>query len=140
MRLIVALAAGALFSLGLVVSDMVNPARVLAFLDIAGAWDPTLAFVMAGALLPMAIAWRIAASRPAAVCGGAFPARPPARFDARLTGGAALFGLGWGLVGFCPGPALAALGTGRSEALIFVAAMLVGMLGYRLAIPAPRAT
>lgn len=138
MRLLTAVAAGALFGLGLIVSDMVNPARVLGFLDIAGAWDPTLAFVMAGALAPMALAWRLAARRTAPVCGGAFPARPAPRFDARLIGGAALFGLGWGLVGFCPGPALTALGTGNGAALSFTLAMIAGMLGHRLAIPEPR--
>jgi hypothetical protein len=139
MRLPVALLSGALFGLGLIVSDMVNPARVLGFLDVAGAWDPTLAFVMAGALIPMAVAWRIAGARPAAVCGGDFPGRPATRTDARLLGGAALFGAGWGLVGFCPGPALTALGTGSIEALIFTVAMLTGMLGYRVAFPASKA-
>jgi uncharacterized membrane protein YedE/YeeE len=135
MRVLVALFAGGLFGLGLIVSDMVNPARVLGFLDVAGAWDPTLAFVMGGALIPMAVAWRIAATRPAPVCGTAFPGPAAARLDTRLLGGAALFGAGWGLVGFCPGPALTALGTGSTEALIFTAAMLAGMLGYRTTFP-----
>ena len=138
MRALIALASGGLFGLGLIVSDMVNPARVLDFLDIAGAWDPTLAFVMGGALIPMAIAWRMAAARPAPVCGGEFPGRPATRLDPRLLGGAALFGAGWGLVGFCPGPALTALGTGSPEALIFTVAMLIGMLGYKIAMPASR--
>jgi uncharacterized membrane protein YedE/YeeE len=79
MRALVALVSGGLFGLGLIVSDMVNPARVLGFLDVAGAWDPTLAFVMAGALIPMTIAWRIAATRTAPVCGSAFPRRHPHR-------------------------------------------------------------
>jgi hypothetical protein len=138
MRILVALASGALFGLGLIVSDMVNPARVLGFLDVAGVWDPTLAFVMAGALVPMALVWRLAAARPAPICGGSFPARPPARFDRRLIGGAALFGAGWGLVGFCPGPALAALGTGSAEALVFSGAMLTGMAAHSLAFPTQR--
>ena len=138
MRALVALASGALFGLGLIVSDMVNPARVLGFLDIAGAWDPTLAFVMAGALIPMAIAWRIAAARPAPACGGAFPGRPAARLDPRLLGGAALFGAGWGLVGFCPGPALTALGTGNMTALFFTLAMLTGMMVRTIIFPAPK--
>lgn len=144
MRALVALAAGALFGLGLIVSDMVNPARVLGFLDFVGIatgdWDPTLAFVLGGALLPMALAWRLAGRRAAEgaapVCGGDFPARPAGDVNRRLLGGAALFGAGWGLVGFCPGPALAALGTGRVEALLFVAAMIAGMVGHRLAYPA----
>jgi len=128
MRMLVALGSGALFGLGLIVSDMVNPARVLGFLDIAGAWDPTLGFVMAGALIPMALAWRVSAARPAPLCGGGFPARPATRLGRRLIGGAALFGLGWGLAGFCPGPALTALGTGSPGAAVFVAAMVAGML------------
>ena len=135
MRVLVALASGALFGLGLIVSDMVNPARVLSFLDLAGAWDPTLAFVMGGALVPMAVAWRIAAARPAPVCGASFPGPPAARLDPRLLGGAVLFGAGWGLVGFCPGPALTALGTGNAPALVFTAAMLAGMLGHGFALP-----
>ena len=138
MRVLVALASGGLFGLGLIVSDMVNPARVLGFLDVAGAWDPTLAFVMAGALIPMAVAWRIAAARPAPVCGATFPGPPASRLGPRLLGGAALFGAGWGLVGFCPGPALTALGAGSTEALIFTAAMLTGMLGHGIAFPAPK--
>jgi uncharacterized membrane protein YedE/YeeE len=130
MRLLVALAAGALFGGGLIVSDMVNPARVLGFLDVAGAWDPTLAFVMAGALGPMIVAWRLAARRGAPVCGRSFPDRPAGGINRRLIGGSALFGAGWGLVGFCPGPALTALGTGNSSALIFTAAMVAGMLAH----------
>jgi uncharacterized membrane protein YedE/YeeE len=135
MRVLVALIAGGLFGLGLIVSDMVNPARVLGFLDVAGAWDPTLAFVMAGALIPMTVTWRIAATRPAPACGTTFPGAAAIRLDRRLIGGAVLFGTGWGMVGFCPGPALTALGTGSTEALIFTVAMLAGMLGYRIALP-----
>ncbi len=146
MRSLVALVSGALFGLGLIVSDMVNPARVLGFLDIgaipdgigAGGWDPTLAFVMAGALIPMALAWRLAAARSAPACGGSFPSPTSGRIDTRLLGGAAVFGIGWGLVGFCPGPALTALGTGRVEAVIFTAAMVAGMYAHRLAAPAAR--
>lgn len=138
MRALVALLAGGLFGLGLIVSDMVNPARVLGFLDVAGAWDPTLAFVMAGAMIPMAVAWRIAAARPAPVCGAAFPSPATPRLDRRLLGGAVLFGAGWGLVGFCPGPALTAIGTGNIEALIFTVMMLIGMLGHKIAFPASK--
>ncbi|MHA1529650.1 MAG: DUF6691 family protein [Alphaproteobacteria bacterium] len=139
MRVLVALASGALFGLGLIVSDMVNPARVLGFLDLAGAWDPTLAFVMGGALIPMAVAWRIAAARPAPVCGATFPGPPAARLDLRLLGGAVLFGAGWGLVGFCPGPALTALGIGSTQAVIFTVAMLAGMFGHGIAFPMSKA-
>ena len=132
MRLLAALAAGALFGLGLIVSDMVNPARVLGFLDVAGAWDPTLAFVIGGALLPMAFAWRIAGRSPAPVCGGTFPGQPSGIVDRRLIGGSALFGLGWGVVGFCPGPALTALATGNQAALIFTAAMMAAIIAHNL--------
>lgn len=132
MRILISLVAGALFGAGLMVSDMIDPARVLAFLDLgSGAWDPTLAFVMGGAMIPMAAAWAFARrreGRPA--LGGAYPARPTAGVDGRLLGGAGLFGLGWGLVGFCPGPALAALSLGGAPVLIFVAAMLAGMAGH----------
>ena len=128
MRVLVALAAGGVFGLGLVVSDMIDPARVRAFLDIFGDWDPTLAFVMGGALVPMAVAWRVAARRDTPVCGSDFPARPAGSIDVHLLGGAVLFGAGWGLVGFCPGPALAALGVGGVAVLLFVGAMALGML------------
>lgn len=138
MRELIALASGALFALGLMVSDMVNPARVLGFLDVAGAWDPTLAFVMGGALVPMAIAWRVAASGTRPIAGAEFPGPASRLIDGRLIGGAALFGAGWGLVGFCPGPALTALGTGNAEAMVFTAAMVTGMFGYALATPSPR--
>lgn len=130
MRGLTAGLAGALFGLGLFVSDMVNPARVLAFLDVAGHWDPTLAFVMGGALLPMAVAWRVAAHRGRALCGAAMPGPPKGGIDARLIGGAALFGVGWGLVGLCPGPALAIIGLTDASGLIFTASMLAGMLGW----------
>lgn len=128
MPILMAVVAGALFGIGLSISDMIDPARVLAFLDVAsGAWDPTLGFVMAGAMLPMLVAWRVAAGMGAPVAAERFPGPPAGGIDARLAGGAALFGLGWGLVGFCPGPALAALMLGGWPVLVFVAAMLTGM-------------
>lgn len=139
MRIVIALLSGVLFGLGLTVSDMIDPQRVLGFLDVAGgAWDPTLAFVMGGALIPMAVAWRIAAGRARPAFGAAFPAPPSGGIDRRLLGGAALFGAGWGLVGFCPGPALAALTLGGWQVVLFVAAMLAGMGLHRLA-PQPGA-
>lgn len=138
MRELIALTSGALFAAGLLLSDMVNPARVLNFLDVAGAWDPTLAFVMGGALVPMAIAWQVAANGTRSIAGDEFPGPASPLIDGRLIGGAALFGAGWGLVGFCPGPALAALGTGNAEAMVFTAAMVTGMFGYALATPSPR--
>lgn len=126
-RLVVALLSGVLFGCGLVVSGMTDTARVQGFLDPFGRWDPTLAFVMGGALLPMFVAWRLAASRGRALLGGAVPAAPSHRIDRRLVAGAGLFGAGWGLVGFCPGPALAALGLLDWRAAVFVLAMALGM-------------
>ncbi|WP_431270253.1 DUF6691 family protein [Dankookia sp. P2] len=126
-RILAALAAGALFGTGLVLSGMANPAKVLAFLDLAGNWDPSLAFVMAGAIPVAAIGFRLGARRAAPLCAPAFAAPARGAIDARLLGGAVLFGLGWGLAGFCPGPALAALGFGGWKASLFVASMLAGM-------------
>lgn len=127
-RLLVALAIGALFGAGLALSAMIDPARVLGFLDIAGRWDPTLAFVMGGALIPSAIAyrWRRAMDRPRLADN--FDVSEAAPIDRRLIVGAVMFGVGWGLVGFCPGPALAALLLGGWPVLAFVAAMVIGMV------------
>lgn len=138
MRILVSLLSGGLFSIGLIVSGMINPARVLGFLDVAGgAWDPVLAFVMGGALVPMAVAWRIRAARSHPVLGHGFPAAP-GPVDARLVLGGALFGAGWGLVGLCPGPALAGLTLGGWPVLVFVAAMLTGMAVHAFALPGGR--
>lgn len=131
LRIMLALLAGSLFGTGLMLSGMTDTAKVQGFLDIFGNWDPTLAFVMGGALLPMALAWRLAEGRKPAA-GGSFPAPPSAELDRRLVLGSVLFGAGWGLAGFCPGPALVAAGAGHGEALIFVAAMLAGMGLFRL--------
>lgn len=126
MSAIVALIAGGLFGLGLVVSDMIDPARVQAFLNVTGgAWDPTLAFVMAGALVPMLLAWRRAKAPAKPALGGTYPA-PVGAIDRKLIVGALLFGVGWGLVGLCPGPALAAILVGGQSVWIFVAAMFAG--------------
>ncbi len=127
-RLLIALAIGALFGAGLALSAMIDPARVLGFLDIAGRWDPTLAFVMGGALIPSAIAyrWRRVMDRPRLADDFAVPEAAP--IDRRLMVGAVLFGVGWGLVGFCPGPALAALLLGGWPVLVFIAALVVGMV------------
>lgn len=126
-----ALAAGLVFGLGLIVSGMVNPAKVLNFLDIAGQWDPSLAFVMAGAAATVFIGYRLVLGRDKPLFAERFTLPTATRIDARLASGAALFGVGWGLVGFCPGPALTALGTGAVPALVFTAAMLAGMAGWR---------
>lgn len=132
----IALGGGTLFGLGLAISQMINPAKVLAFLDLAGHWDPSLALVMGAALLFMALAWRlyrrnafaqwrVGASRQA-VTGD-----PGAGPDRSLVTGAVLFGIGWGLVGYCPGPAIASLGLASPKSLVFVLSMLAGMLLYR---------
>lgn len=127
MRIAIALLAGAIFGLGLTISDMVDPARVLAFLDVAGgAWDPTLAFVMGGAIVPMAVAWRFT-RRGAPLAGGSYPAPPDPVLDRRLVVGSILFGMGWGLAGLCPGPSIASLSYGGSGGLVFLAAMIAGM-------------
>lgn len=124
----IALASGVLFGIGLALSGMLNPAKVLAFLDVAGQWDPSLALVMGGALAVMAPAWRLQqrGSSP-------LPALRPALsdLDAKLVGGATIFGIGWGLVGYCPGPAVASLALLSAKPLVFVAAMLAGMELHR---------
>jgi len=135
-QVLTAYAIGLIFGLGLTVSQMINPAKVLAFLDITGAWDPSLALVMASALAVTAIGYRLVWRRRRPLAGGSFQVPSTQAIDARLIGGSVLFGLGWGLAGLCPGPAIAALGTGRPDVAIFFAAMLTGMIGYRL-LPQP---
>lgn len=125
-----ALASGLVFGLGLAVSGMMNPAKVIGFLDVAGDWDPTLAFVMGGALLVAVPAYRFIPRRGRPVLEGEFSLPKKKAVDAPLILGSALFGIGWGLVGFCPGPAIAALGTGLVPVFAFVAAMLAGMALY----------
>ena len=134
MLMLSAFAAGLLFGLGLIVSQMVNPAKVLAFLDVAGAWDPSLAFVMVGAIAASALGYVLAKREGEPVFGDRLEVPSRRDFDWRLVGGAILFGIGWGLVGLCPGPALAILPLGFWQAWIFVAAMLVGM-GLFAALP-----
>lgn len=133
-RIAASIICGLIFGAGLVISDMINPGRVLAFLDVAGNWDPSLAFVMGGALVPSAVAYIIRGGRSAPLLDSRFDVPANASIDWRLVSGAVLFGLGWGLVGLCPGPAIAALSTGRWEAILFVAAMLVGMSAYRFSL------
>ena len=127
LRTLAALFSGLVFGLGLAVSGMMNPAKVIGFLDVAGDWDPTLAFVMVGALLVAVSAYRFIPKRPRPVLEEGFSLPTKKALDAPLVGGSALFGVGWGLVGFCPGPAVAALGTGLAPVFAFVAAMLAGM-------------
>jgi uncharacterized membrane protein YedE/YeeE len=120
-------AAGLVFGIGLIVSRMASPAKVQGFLDLAGAWDPSLALVMAGALAVAAPAYALARRRPRSIVGGPIALPATAGIDRRLVAGSALFGVGWGLAGFCPGPALVVLGMGNAKATVFVIAMLAGM-------------
>lgn len=121
------LLAGLVFGLGLIISGMANPAKVLGFLDLAGGWDPSLAFVMAGAIAVAAFAFALAKKRTASFLGAAMKLPGLRDIDRRLVIGSVLFGIGWGVAGFCPGPGLVALGMGEIKALIFVGAMLAGM-------------
>jgi uncharacterized membrane protein YedE/YeeE len=130
---------GALFGLGLVVSDMANPARVLAFLDVSDAWDPSLALVMLGALIPSTAAYLWIRARRTPLLAASLHIHTHRIIDRRLVIGAAIFGLGWGLAGVCPGPAIALLGTGQPFAIIFATAMIAGVLLHGL-IHRPTAT
>ena len=123
-----ALLSGLVFGLGLIVSGMANPAKVLGFLDLAGAWDPSLALVMGGAILVGFFAFLIAKKRTRSFIGAEMKLPTASAIDNRLLTGSALFGAGWGIAGFCPGPGLVALGMGEPKALVFVAAMLAGMV------------
>lgn len=126
-RLLSAFAAGLIFGLGLVISDMINPAKVQNFLDITGAWDPSLAFVMGSALIVAALGFRVLRGTSRPLFDTVFRWPTATDIDARLIGGAAVFGAGWGLSGFCPGPAISAAALGHSEVYVFLAAMLAGV-------------
>ncbi|QLP98649.1 MAG: YeeE/YedE family protein [Rhodoblastus sp.] len=131
-RLLGGLVCGALFSLGLVASGMIDPAKVLSFLDPFGAWDPSLAFVMGGAVAVALPGYAAALRRKRPILDAQFHLPHARAIDARLIGGSALFGVGWGLSGYCPGPAVASLTLGDARGLIFAAAMLAGMWAARL--------
>ena len=131
LKMLVNLFAGTLFGLGLAISGMVNPQKVIGFLDFAGDWDPTLALVFGGALLVAIPAFRLILRRPHPVLAEAFDLPTKKVVDGRLLGGAALFGVGWGLAGLCPGPAVTALASGLLPVFAFVAAMVVGMAAYK---------
>jgi uncharacterized membrane protein YedE/YeeE len=132
MPMLSAFIAGLLFGSGLILSGMSNPAKVLAFLDVAGRWDPSLLFVMVGAILVAAIAFRVGGARARTVFGGTIHMPGAARVDGRLVFGSVVFGVGWGLVGYCPGPALTSLGVGGWPTLLFVAAMIAGMAVFEV--------
>ncbi len=119
--------AGLVFGLGLIISGMANPAKVLGFLDITGRWDPSLAFVMAGAIAVGLVSFVVARKRTLSFLGTEMKLATSNSIDKRLVGGSLLFGIGWGIAGFCPGPALVALGMGEMKAATFVIAMLAGM-------------
>jgi uncharacterized membrane protein YedE/YeeE len=133
MSIVLAAVAGALFGAGLLVSGMTQPAKVIAFLDVARGWDPSLAFVMGGAVVVNALAfWAVRRTRGEPWFDGAFHVPTRADIDAPLLAGAAIFGIGWGLGGLCPGPGLVVAAAGSATGLAFVAAMLVGMLAQHL--------
>lgn len=123
---------GLLFGVGLIVAGMTDPSKVLGFLDLAGTWDPSLAFVMGGGILVGLGAFATAKKRTTTFFGGAMHLPTSTVFDKRLIGGGLLFGAGWGLAGFCPGPAIVSLGAGQPKAAVFVAAMLAGMAVFEM--------
>ena len=131
MHLIIVYLIGVIFGTGIVVSGMANPAKVINFFDIAGTWDPSLAFVMGGALIVTALGYRMVFGRARPLFEGRFVLPTARNLDARLIGGSAVFGVGWGIAGFCPGGALPALGTGRIEVILFVAALLGGIFAAK---------
>jgi hypothetical protein len=128
MQLLVSFLAGPLFAVGLIVSGMSNPSKVLNFLDVSGPWDPTLALVMGGALLVTFPAFQLVLKRTRPLLAERFYLPTKQEIDSQLVTGAAIFGIGWGLAGLCPGPALTALGSGATSAFAFVAAMIAGVL------------
>ncbi|NYE27224.1 hypothetical protein HDE78_000149 [Rhodanobacter sp. K2T2] len=140
MPILNALLAGLIFGAGLLVSGMANPAKVLGFLDIAGNWDPSLAFVMAGAIAIGSVGFAMARRRKHSLYDAPMLLPTATRIDRRLLAGSAMFGAGWGLAGFCPGPALVCAGSGEFGAMLFVVAMLVGMKIFALAEQRPSQT
>lgn len=127
MRNLYAFIAGGLFGTGLFISGMTDTSKVQGWLDVFGDWDPTLAFVIGGAMIPMALAWMVTRARAASLSGTPFPPKPSTTIDRKLIVGSTLFGMGWGLVGLCPGPSIASLSYGGTSLYIFLAAMLTGM-------------
>jgi uncharacterized membrane protein YedE/YeeE len=132
MKILLALAIGLLFGIGLIVSGMTDPSKVIGFLDLAGRWDPSLGFVMGGAILVGLVGFRLASGRDKALLGDVMRLPTATHIDRRLVLGGFAFGAGWGLAGYCPGPVLASLASGASEPLIFTMAMIVGMVMFAL--------
>jgi uncharacterized membrane protein YedE/YeeE len=134
MQILVAYIIGLLFGIGIAVSGMANPAKVLNFFDIAGSWDPSLAFVMGGALLVTLLGYRLVLRRRSPLLDDRFHLPSTSGIDGRLISGSVLFGIGWGITGFCPGGAIPALGSGRHEVMVFMAGMIAGAVATRLAL------
>jgi len=127
MRILTAFVSGGVFGVGLWVSGMTDTRKVIGWLDFFGNWDPTLAFVIGGAIIPMFVAWRLAAWRQVPALGGIFPAAPEPRLDPALIIGSLMFGAGWGLAGLCPGPAIASISWGGLQGAVFLGSMVLGM-------------
>lgn len=142
MRLFFTYLSGLVFGIGISISGMANPAKVLNFFDVAGTWDPSLAFVMGGALCVTFIGYRYVLKRPSPIWSETFQLPTRRDLDLPLIGGAAVFGIGWGIAGFCPGGALPAIGTGRPEVIVFIIALITGIFTAKWlqAIQARRAT
>lgn len=144
MRLFITYLIGLTFGIGISLSGMANPAKVLNFFDIAGNWDPSLAFVMGGAVIVTGIGYRLVFGRKAPLMDAGFQVPTNRRLDARLIGGSAAFGVGWGIAGFCPGGAIPALGTGNPDVILFMAALVAGIFAARacmyLTAPKPHST
>ena len=131
MKIIFALFTGLVFGVGISLSGMIDPAKVVNFFDIAGTWDPSLIFVMGGGLVVSFIGYRLVRRRKAPLFGGQFDKHPGTLIDKKLIGGSALFGIGWGIAGFCPGAAIPALATGKWEVALFIIAMFIGFYARR---------
>ena len=131
MRLFTTYIIGLIFGLGILIGGMASPAKVLNFFDFAGTWDPSLAFVMGGAVIVTFIGYRMVLGRPAPVMAQKFHLPSNPTIDAKLVGGSLLFGIGWGIAGFCPGGALPALGTGQIEVFIFIGALIAGIFAAK---------
>lgn len=129
---VTSLIAGLIFGLGLIISGLANPAKVLGFLDLAGLWDPSLALVMGGAILVGLFAFTVAKKRTLSLLGFSMKLPTNTKIDKRLVGGSLMFGVGWGVAGFCPGPALVAVGAGEIKGIVFVVSMVAGMMLFEL--------
>ena len=127
-----ALATGLIFGIGLIISGMTNPSKIIGFLDLTGSWDPSLAFVMGGAVAIGFVAFRFARRRKTALLGGAIQLPTGRQIDRRLVFGSLAFGIGWGLAGYCPGPAIVSIGMGQEKAIVFAVAMVAGMVLFQL--------